>query len=135
MCLCYIPWRKFLGSALYLYLLIHFIIVSLFYTFSLIFIMSCKKLIIKHAMWTLTYLCCTAAYLYLISDGSWLSCGIQNFGDWESEKNDLSDVKQRRKRLKSVKKSMDKDVLHLQDNVSSVMVICKLIFIDPFVCI
>jgi len=45
----------------------------------------------------------------------------ENFGDGDSEKNDLSDVKQRRKRLKRVKKSMDKDVLQLQDNVSTVM--------------
>lgn len=71
--------------------------------------------------------------LYLFSDGAWLSCGLQNFvGDGDSEKNDSSDVQDRRKRLKRVKKSKDKDVLYLQDNVSSVMVICKLIFINPF---
>ncbi|CAO2206689.1 unnamed protein product [Urochloa humidicola] len=46
----------------------------------------------------------------------------ENFvDDRDSEKNDSSNVKKRRKHLKRVKISTDRDVLHLQDNVPSVM--------------
>jgi hypothetical protein len=51
-------------------------------------------------------------------------------GDGNSKKNHSPDVKKRRKRMKHVNTSTDRDVLNLQDNVSSVMVIfiCKFIF-------
>ncbi|CAO2188132.1 unnamed protein product [Urochloa humidicola] len=47
----------------------------------------------------------------------------ENFvDDRDSEKDDSSNVKKRRKRLKRVKESTDRDVLHLQDNVPSVTI-------------
>ena len=52
---------------------------------------------------------------YLFFDGDSLTCCLK--------KNHSPDFKERRKRLKHVNTATDKDVLSMQDNVSSVMVI------------
>lgn len=63
----------------------------------------------------------------LFPDGALLIHWLQNFvGDRDNSKIGATHMKERRKRLKHAQNSTNEDALDAEDNISRLMVVCKL---------